>query len=60
MVYPAPLDLSASPLLSCFRVRFFTELLEGLRIAMQAGWANKLRALLTTLGIIIGMEGEPR
>ncbi|MEM6782280.1 MAG: ABC transporter permease [Bacteroidota bacterium] len=36
-------------------MRFFTELVEGLRIAMQAVWANKLRALLTTLGIIIGI-----
>ncbi|MEL6612300.1 MAG: ABC transporter permease [Bacteroidota bacterium] len=36
-------------------MRFLTELLEGLRIAMQAVWANKLRALLTTLGIIIGI-----
>ncbi|MEM8599848.1 MAG: ABC transporter permease [Bacteroidota bacterium] len=36
-------------------MRFFSELLEGLRIAMQAVWANKLRALLTTLGIIIGI-----
>ena len=32
-----------------------TELWEGLRIALRAVWANKLRAMLTTLGIIIGI-----
>ncbi len=31
------------------------ELAEGLRIALRAIWANKLRAVLTTLGIIIGI-----
>ena len=31
------------------------QLTEGLRIALSALWANKLRALLTTLGIIIGI-----
>jgi putative ABC transport system permease protein len=31
------------------------ELVEGFRIAIRAIWANKLRALLTTLGIIIGI-----
>ncbi len=34
---------------------FLTELVEGLRIALRAIGANKLRALLTTLGIIIGI-----
>jgi putative ABC transport system permease protein len=33
----------------------FREVLEGLRIAGRAIWANKLRSLLTTLGIIIGI-----
>jgi putative ABC transport system permease protein len=32
-----------------------TELIEGWRIALRAIWANKLRAMLTTLGIIIGI-----
>ena len=31
------------------------EFVEGLRIALRAIWANKLRAILTTLGIIIGI-----
>ena len=31
------------------------EFVEGLRIAVRAIWANRLRALLTTLGIIIGI-----
>ncbi len=31
------------------------EFAEGLRIALRAIWANKLRAVLTTLGIIIGI-----
>ena len=31
------------------------ELVEGLRIAASAIWANKLRSVLTTLGIIIGI-----
>jgi len=34
---------------------FLTELVEGLRIALHAIWVNKLRALLTTLGVIIGI-----
>jgi putative ABC transport system permease protein len=34
---------------------FLTELAEGLRIALHAIWVNKLRALLTTLGVIIGI-----
>ncbi len=34
---------------------FLSELYEGLMIASRAIWANKLRALLTTLGIIIGI-----
>jgi putative ABC transport system permease protein len=36
-------------------LRFLLELLEGWRIAVRAIWANKSRALLTTLGIIIGI-----
>ena len=32
-----------------------TELAEGLRIAAHTLWARKLRALLTTLGIVIGI-----
>ena len=31
------------------------EFVEGFRIALRAIWANKLRAVLTTLGIIIGI-----
>lgn len=31
------------------------EIWEGLRIALRAIWVNKLRAVLTTLGIIIGI-----
>ncbi len=31
------------------------EIREGLRIALDALWANKLRSVLTTLGIIIGV-----
>lgn len=34
---------------------FLYELTEGLRIALRSIWANKLRAMLTTLGIIIGI-----
>jgi putative ABC transport system permease protein len=38
------------------RVRtLLLEFVEGLRIALRAIWANKLRAVLTTLGIIIGI-----
>jgi putative ABC transport system permease protein len=36
-------------------MNFFVELSEGLRIASDAIRANKLRSLLTTLGIIIGV-----
>ena len=36
-------------------MRLLTELLEGLRFAGEAIWANKLRAALTTLGIIVGI-----
>jgi putative ABC transport system permease protein len=36
-------------------VNFFLEIKEGLLIAWDAIWANKLRAALTTLGIIIGI-----
>ncbi|PEN13081.1 ABC transporter ATP-binding protein [Longibacter salinarum] len=36
-------------------MRVLFELYEGLRIAGQAIWANKLRSVLTTLGIIIGI-----
>lgn len=35
--------------------RLFFELIEGIRIAGQAIWASKLRSVLTTLGIIIGI-----
>lgn len=35
--------------------RFVYEIVEGLRIAGLAIWANKLRSTLTTLGIIIGI-----
>jgi putative ABC transport system permease protein len=35
--------------------RFFFEIIEGVRIAGQAIWANKLRSTLTTLGVIIGI-----
>ena len=34
---------------------FWSELVEGFRIAAVAVWASKLRALLTTLGIVIGI-----
>ena len=34
---------------------FLFELKESLRTAVQALWANKLRSLLTTLGIVIGI-----
>ena len=34
---------------------FWSELVEGFRIAFVAVWASKLRALLTTLGIVIGI-----
>ncbi len=34
---------------------FLLEVWEGLRIALRAIWVNKLRAVLTTLGIIIGI-----
>jgi putative ABC transport system permease protein len=36
-------------------MNFFTELREGLKISLAAIRANKLRAVLTTLGIIIGV-----
>lgn len=35
--------------------RFLFDLVEGLRIALNAIWANRLRAILTTLGIVIGI-----
>ena len=35
--------------------RFFFEVVEGVRIAAQAIWANKMRSTLTTLGVIIGI-----
>lgn len=36
-------------------MRFFTEVIESLRIAFTAIKANKVRGMLTTLGIIIGI-----
>ncbi|MFH1010919.1 MAG: ABC transporter permease [bacterium] len=36
-------------------IRFIIEILEGLRIAFRALRANKVRAILTTLGIVIGV-----
>jgi len=35
--------------------RFLFEIVEGIRIAGQAIWANKMRSGLTTLGVIIGI-----
>jgi len=35
--------------------RFVFEIVEGVRIALAAIWANKMRAALTTLGVIIGI-----
>lgn len=35
--------------------RFVFEIGEGLRIAGQAIWSNRMRSLLTTLGVIIGI-----
>lgn len=35
--------------------RFVFEIVEGIRIACQAIWANKMRSTLTTLGVIIGI-----
>jgi len=35
--------------------RFVFEVVEGVRIAGQAIWANKMRSTLTTLGVIIGI-----
>src|SRR5277367_212027 len=37
------------------RMNFFTELREGLIISWSAIRANKLRSVLTTLGIVIGI-----
>ena len=36
-------------------MRLLFEILEGLRIAGRAIWVNKMRSVLTTLGIIIGI-----
>jgi putative ABC transport system permease protein len=38
-------------------MRALREMIEALRIAMAAIWANKTRGALTTLGIIIGIVG---
>ena len=35
--------------------RFIFEVVEGIRIAGQAIWTNKMRSTLTTLGVIIGI-----
>ena len=35
--------------------RFVFDVVEGVRIAVQAIWANRMRSLLTTLGVIIGI-----
>ena len=35
--------------------RFVFDVVEGVRIAVQAIWANRLRSVLTTLGVIIGI-----
>lgn len=35
--------------------RVLFEIIEGVRIAVQAIWANKMRSTLTTLGVIIGI-----
>lgn len=35
--------------------RFVFDVIEGVRIAGQAIWANKMRSALTTLGVIIGI-----
>jgi len=36
-------------------MRFLRSIFEGIKIAMQAIWSNKIRAGLTTFGIIIGI-----
>lgn len=36
-------------------MNFASEIREGLKISMGAIWANKLRSILTTLGIVIGI-----
>ena len=38
-----------------FNMNFFTELKEGLAISWSAIRANKMRSILTTLGIVIGI-----
>ena len=35
--------------------RFVFDVVEGVRIAVQAIWANRMRSVLTTLGVIIGI-----
>lgn len=35
--------------------RFLFDIVEGVRIAAQAIWANRMRSLLTTVGVIIGI-----
>ena len=31
------------------------ELLEGVKLALQSLWANKMRSILTLLGVVIGV-----